>query len=1032
MSLKFVPSDTWPLAGKKGKKESDKHKDKKDKKGIRKDKHRDKKKDKNLVIDLTDKEDEQLIKKAMARSLEYNEELVKAARREKKMWKEMERELKAAKKKKKNEAQMDVINLTEDDEPTTASSSTTGKRTQKSSKYNRGGAPPDLKQVTGMNRVNLINRLNRVEDEMHFMNTEALLYKQYQVEGADALLKVTLQNLETLGQVRQFIEQHVSMDTLELDTNKELVQKAEEALSTLTQQFVSKNFGNFTQRVLDWRQYTKVVTLTEKENEALEKITDRMGELMDERSQAWRRIHDRAAGLVMVVEGQVNGSDVADYRALRDIFGAIKHLLNVANDVKKESLLELYNETRVAEEALVALELLMAEKYGAQQMPQAVSEKLDQMREHLGKVLQGWEKRQQLFITYKDPDKKPKDEALAPVLAHLPLLAVLIEEVQSMAELVDVVVHAIIPDRVSYTPLKLSVLFDTENERQPYTLETMDQHRNILHEGPIDCFHIKSQCLAVNKGLYLAPSQFKNPHSVNGVYAAQDISKYQIITFVEGQVKSDYNLPDSEDPSFLLMFQIFRGLASVGLMNWYLVANRDERGLLYSSDMEEVVLINPSVQVVGAGGLMHDCLNLEKYRRLMGDVVTQSMISGGGGKKKGYTGGGGGGDDEEGDEVGEEERSMDEQTSGEEGVDSDIVTGGGLGDDVRPNAKDFEAVVAAQGKNNNAERPCINAVVQIYDDPYNQLIRETAMKHGPEFLVLLDPKHTVVVVEALRTIRRGEEILVKFDEKVWSNYAGGRGHTPQPLDTKEPLSQYSLDDPDLRPYLSALKQSTQRELARQKSLVYPLVPANALPLYEEGFLDRYQKPTVNDEESSEDDDEGEDEESDSGVEIVVEDDESDPEMYYKPRKMGEKLDTLADRLAAGDVRRADIAFVKSLMKRVAEEAMDDDVYMALVNEIIVRVARLVDQNEVQFYVMETNLYKQSIDNFKGELDETRESYRRYLELQGLRKKIELLVISDAVNDTDESRGAIEQLEKQRDAMMLVLRPEMQKRAGGKK
>jgi hypothetical protein len=51
---------------------------------------------------------------------------------------------------------------------------------------------------------------------------------------------------------------------------------------------------------------------------------------------------------------------------------------------------------------------------------------------------------------------------------------------------------------------------------------------------------------------------------------------------------------------------------------------------------------------------------------------------------------------------------------------------------------------------------------------------------------------------------------------------------------------------------------------------------------------------------------------------------------------------------------------------------------------------------------------------------TRESYAQLQQVQALRKKIEQLILSDALKDTDESAEAIKELKKQRDELLALL------------
>ena len=603
------------------------------------------------------------------------------------------------------------------------------------------------------------------------------------------------------------------------------------------------------------------------------------------------------------------------------------------------------------------------------------------------------------------------------------------------------------PEYVYRTPLKLFINFNPRLTPEPYEMRTTDQRRRLIHRfNSIDLPHIKQSCLSVNKGLFLAPSQFPNPHSTNGLWAAQDISKHQVITFVEGQALDDDALPPNE--VFMLFFEQFHGSPSAGLAHRYLLAGRDQQGTPFSSDSEQVVQVDATRQVIGAGGLAHDCLNVEKYRRLMSAMETEVVVS----EKKRDA------DKEDGEEINKgEERSVDE----EEDEQSDIVGGHGPGDEetgVRPLVPDPESADQDEG---DATRPAINAVIRIYDDRYNQTIRAVAKTYGYEFLTELKSEHSIVILEALRTIRRGEEIVIKFDEKVWLDYLQG-GHQAALLG-KQNLAQ-ELNAIELRGAKDQLRQALGKEDRRQAAIKYPLVSLSKVPAYDPEFIDTYEgmhggpKPAQTakthhngpqeeleelesvEEEGESDYDSDDDSETTAGSFEVEEDSEEDEDEEkededpnFRPRAMRKELESLERRLDPLDVRLVDIPVIRQLLDRIArdEATMSDDEYQAAVIEVLMRQSMLTDEEEVKYFLAESDLNKQS-HTVGGKLDTSRESYRQLLELQALRKKIEQLRLSDALKDVDESVEMIAQLRRERKAFVNKLQPADDKKKKEKK
>jgi hypothetical protein len=194
------------------------------------------------------------------------------------------------------------------------------------------------------------------------------------------------------------------------------------------------------------------------------------------------------------------------------------------------------------------------------------------------------------------------------------------------------------------------------------------------------------------------------------------------------------------------------------------------------------------------------------------------------------------------------------------------------------------------------------------------------------------------------------------------------------------------------------------------------------------------------EEGESDYDSDDDSETTAGSFEVEEDSEEDEDEEkededpnFRPRAMRKELESLERRLDPLDVRLVDIPVIRQLLDRIArdEATMSDDEYQAAVIEVLMRQSMLTDEEEVKYFLAESDLNKQS-HTVGGKLDTSRESYRQLLELQALRKKIEQLRLSDALKDVDESVEMIAQLRRERKAFVNKLQPADDKKKKEKK
>ena len=535
-----------------------------------------------------------------------------------------------------------------------------------------------------------------------------------------------------------------------------------------------------------------------------------------------------------------------------------------------------------------------------------------------------------------------------------------------------------IPPQVELTGIKLFIrieetrLPDTEDQRHDILVFTEDQYHDILSKGQINVNYIKSTAMTINNGLFLAESQFPDPISRNGVFAAQDISKNQVITFYEGRVVRDSDLPT--DRRLLRLTRLFTGSATRSIPSWYILGD-EVGGNLVSSDTPAII----NSTGMGAGGFIKDCIDLERMirnRAILGDGDDMTVEN----EKKIIS---------EGSASGEEE---------EEDYDQFLSTGS-YSDQFRPRVKDPE--------DDGATRSCINVALRVYDDRYNELIRDkvSSSTGNIDYLNLLDPSHTIVVVEALRTIRKGEELFMSYGDTLWGEYLGWFSPVKPPhTDIYKP----TIDD--------QLK-SKLAQVLRQK---IPIIR----PAYVEGVIDPYEP--LDDE-----DDEGEEEGSMSSGEEEEEewDDTSTKEKDIIKFAQDENVDDLTfyrrllrnyDRIIADmetfssnitHTRKEDLVEVKTLitsfrnqMKTASTTDQELEALGKLFAEIMVKANTVTSDDEATYYLAEQDINKSN--------------KKDALLLKRLRKEIVALQIDDVRNERDPPSPEIDQLEEKRRLILV--------------
>jgi hypothetical protein len=697
-----------------------------------------------------------------------------------------------------------------------------------------------------------------------------------------------------------------------------------------------------------------------------------------------------------------------------DIYNYIKNLLTIANNDKSHTL-ELYNENLETSEREDAMLDRYAERYGnIKNVPEALRVLLKRVEQYREIIDACWVAREEYVISVVEPKKERKDPIMAPVRPTLALLQTTLDELDDAAMLVEVRALTTVPsdEEVSKNPLKLFTRFDSEVSDN-VLLVTCDQRRGVLHEGPIDIAYMKSACLTLGNGLFLARSQFENPQSINGVYTAQDISKNQIITFCEGRVVKDGDLP--RDRKMMVMAQFFRGAPTLGLPHWYLLMDEDDKGMPVTGDTVQGL----AQDVNGAGGFLHDCLDLELYRQVMSPPQT-----GGDGSNK---------------KEGESDLTEIESESGDRSED-DSGDDGAIGPHkLRPHATDPE--LAAESGNKDVVRPCVNCVMEIYDDPYNQSVRDAAFQHGHELCVMLSPKHSVLVIKATRTIRRGEELVVKFPDVVWSNYLRG-GHVPQPLGRPELTSVASMPNQSLREAAASLRKSLDIELISQRHHSHPL--SKDAPTFDPDYIEPYEPPTTEEEEEEEEEEavgsmDEEEELEEVGEEEGDDDDDEEEEEEMEALIEGVELDIqkLESRITATDARHPDLVDIRALFHRVetAGDDITDEVYKSMVIELLERARLLFNDATLIYYALEEGLMVRAKNQITQRLDENSDAYKLYQEFYTIRKKIEQLAVSDAINHTTVNEKAIKELERarkeKRGALEKAWKKEQQQQKTGK-
>jgi hypothetical protein len=416
--------------------------------------------------------------------------------------------------------------------------------------------------------------------------------------------------------------------------------------------------------------------------------------------------------------------------------------------------------------------------------------------------------------------------------------------------------------------------------------------------------------MTVNEGLFLSPSHFPDPISKNGVYTSQDISKNQIITFYQGRLVRDCDLPERP---MLNVARLLLGSAKSSIHTLYLLGDEKEDGTRLTSDSESLV----ESEGIGAGGFIKDCINLERMIKSRGrvedDSVEEIIVEGGG-------------DGE--DVIGSNDSSYDDDDD-DDADPGQFISINSYCDQFRLRVKDPES----EGE----MRSCINVALRVYDEQYNELIRDkvSASLGNTAYLRLLDPTKTIVVIEALRTIRAGEELFMAYSDTLWEEYLGWR-KVPKIL----PYPNTSIPTPD-------------PTLAKQLSDSIKHQPFIFRVPFVEGITDPYEPldDEVEEEEEEEEDSQG----------MIVIGEEEDGDSYDDLIEEYEQKLVSMESFSSGSksVKKDAMEEVKRLIglfKTLLEKAVDsEETALLLYNEfveIMVRMNMLEDDEETLYYSAE--------------------------------------------------------------------------------
>lgn len=351
-----------------------------------------------------------------------------------------------------------------------------------------------------------------------------------------------------------------------------------------------------------------------------------------------------------------------------------------------------------------------------QEVPEAIVVATSEAVERLQEADAGWS------LLYSVETSESETQAIVDsILTSLQLLEVALGHLLAVPrdiateEGLEVAAMELLVERPATTLVSLK-LFVTDE----FALRVVSHHDE--QQRPLDVSYLRRHLLSANRGLVLKESKRTELGRHNGVYAAQDISKHQIVTFYWGQIVDEKSLEQLPRADRLHMVRLFLGKRSR-----YILGNRTPEGARVTSDSPSVVMAPPSSEEsIGLAGFIQDCLDVRAW---------------------------------------EESESEEEDIAGEE--------------DVGPVTDRFRRLVI-NPERSEERRPCVNVAFRVFDDEYNEAIRAEADLYPIDsathanYLSLLDPEHSLVVVEALRTIRAGEELYVSYGDTAWLEFLSRR------------------------------------------------------------------------------------------------------------------------------------------------------------------------------------------------------------------------------------------------------------------
>jgi hypothetical protein len=747
----------------------------------------------------------------------------------------------------------------------------------------------EKKQSLSLQRINLIKKCKENDRIILFYRGEAVRIVSYKLPGGSDIGDVVNMADKKAGTISTNLENRKQITQMEIKEAEEGLIEVAANLNQVHLLLTTLNFASFETKVLEWRQDMAVMKLVAaKETDDRKDLLALLIDLVEERDALMVDINRDAAALPSyTVEN--------DRRSV-----VLKMVDNLLKIIRSAEYLALYNQTQV----------LRRKAEGVQEVQEEIQE-LDLLWIRHGDTNVGNGKALKSI-------KQKMGELIQSITTKL-------KELEEASKITILTNNLIFPTQVTKTGIKV---FIRPEDRDPVIV--LDQSGNILQSEKINIKFMKKILMNVNEGLFLAPSQFPDPISKNGVYTAQDITKNQVITFYEGRVVKDSELPERR---VLNIARLLLGSTTASINTLYVVGDERADGGRITSD-------DAMVEGMGAGAFIKDCIDLkrmQKNRKISEKDVLEEVVS------------------EDSVELivvedGEEDDLVGGRNSlSEESEDADFgqfLSIGSYCDQFRLRVKDPER----EGE----MRSCINVALRVYDDQYNEIIRNK-VSSSPDYtnyLKLLDPTRTIIVIEALRTIRAGEELFLAYSDTLWEEYLGWRKvpKVPSYPDTNRPTPDTKMSN--------ALKD------AAAHSPFVIRVP------FVEGVVEVYEPlDDEEDDEEEEDEDYGEGSEaSDGGSMGSVEEGEGDSydELIedYERKLVSMESFSSGSRSARNDA----ITVVKTLInnfKLMLEMAADTEETATLLYkefiEIVVRMNMLEDDNETLFYSAEQSIGTNTTD-----------------------------------------------------------------------